>query len=1138
MKLSTRLILGTVSLVLITGGATVTTAWFQLKSITLPRAVEHLKVDAQALAADMERTARIARADTLSFGSAVALDGIVRAHLNGGVHPTDGTSEAVWRRRMAERFAAELAFKPFYYQFRFIGVEDGGREIVRVDRSGKDGAIRIVPDAELQRKGDTDYFRQAVELPAGTALISELDLNRERGEVERPHVPVLRVATPIRAADGSVFGIVIVNVDVRPVLDRIRAHQSAETDVYVINQRGDYLLHPFRGREFGFEFGRSYRIQDDFPGLAPPADRSATPRQLLIDGANDQLGVGIAPLQWTHGPWIAVAEIAPYAAIMHASLAVRRATIMASAIAVIVGLILAVWLSCSLSWPLTRMTEAVEAFGRGKPAQPPLDAGGEIGVLARAFAQMVNDIGEKSAAIEKEVIERRRLFETSLDLILITDRAGKFLQVSPSAQAILGYEPAAMIGRSAVEFINAQDLPHTRQHMRQVRRGRTKGTFETRYVHHDGRLVPLAWTGVWSDVAQQHIFIGRDMTEQKLVQDRLTRALSRQQAIFNSAMIGIITLNESGSIEELNPSAEQIFGVTSADVARRDIGRLIDLGGPSDVSSAAQLRHLAADDADVRELEGHRPDKTTFPVNFEIADMPIGERRMFVVFVRDITTRKRHERMKDEFVATVSHELRTPMTSIAGSLGLLAGGAAGPLPDPAKRLLGIAHSNSQRLVRLINDILDIEKIESGQVVFALQPVELKGLVEQAMEANKGFAESFGVTVRLDAASAEAVVRVDPDRMTQVIINLLSNAVKFSPRGEEILVGVENKGTTTRVTVRDRGPGVPEEYRARIFEKFVQVDATDARQKGGTGLGLSIVQQIMVRLGGEVGLEPAPGGGTTFHVELPCWDHIELLETERLGRAGNALILLCEDDPDAAAVLSGRLRAAGFPTDVACTAEEAVKGAASRSYAAILVDLQLPDSDGISLIKNLRAQPRYHNTPIVVVSADPKRGRDDKRSSALNVLDWLEKPVDTERLLHVLNRPIVRDNYVRPRILHLDDDRDVLRVVAQALSSTAEVVSVETIDEARHVLDTHHFDLAVLDVGLAEGFGLDLIPDLCGPDGRPIPVVVFSAQDSPEVAARVLAVLSKSRASIDSLVTTLRRLVAGRVFPSNPVQEVA
>jgi PAS domain S-box-containing protein len=729
------------------------------------------------------------------------------------------------------------------------------------------------------------------------------------------------------------------------------------------------------------------------------------------------------------------------------------------------------------------------------------------------------------------------VFETSLDLILVTDRRGTFVQVSPSVKAILGFTPEEMLNRSAGEFLYVEDLRKTRDHMRAIRRGRVTRSFETRYSHRDGHLVPLAWTGVWSEPERQYFFIGRDMTEQKRAEAERAQALARQQAIFNSAMIGIITLNESGSIETLNPSAERIFGVSQDEVARRDIGRLIDLGGPNDVSSGAQLRRMVAEQASVHQLTGHRADKSSFPIDFELADMPVGERRMFVAFVRDITVRKHHERMKDEFVATVSHELRTPMTSIAGSLGLLSGGAAGPLPDPARRLLSIAHSNSQRLVRLINDILDIEKIESGKVVFALQPVELKALVEQAIEANRGFAESFGVVVRLDPASTEATVRVDHDRMTQVVINLLSNAVKFSPRGGEVVVAIENQGTTARLTVRDHGTGVPEDYRTRIFEKFVQVDATDARQKGGTGLGLSIVKQIMLRLGGEVGLAPAPDGGTVFHVELPCWDHIELLETERLCRAGNAMILLCEDDRDAAAVLSDRLRGAGFTTDIAYTADEAVKGATTRSYAAILVDLQLPDSDGISLIKNLRAQPRYQNTPIVVVSADPQRGRDDKRSSTLNVLDWLEKPVDTERLVHVLSRPIVRDNYVRPRILHLDGDRDVLRLVAQALGSSAEVVSAESIDEARYALDRNHFDLAVLDVGLAEGFGLDLLPDLCGPDGRPIPVVVFSAQDSPEVAARVLAVLSKSRASIDNLVTTLRRLVAGQASQEK-VKEVA
>jgi PAS domain S-box-containing protein len=755
---------------------------------------------------------------------------------------------------------------------------------------------------------------------------------------------------------------------------------------------------------------------------------------------------------------------------------------------------------------------------------------------ARLRARLIGALSAERKSRRLEAERLHRIFDTSLDLLLVVDRKGKLLQVSPSALPILGYRPAEMVGRSGSDFVHPDDLDNTRRQMRIARRRGEMRNFSCRYVGKDGRAVTLAWMGVWSDPEQEHFFIGRDMTEQNAINEALKQTQARHEAVFNSALFGILTLNESGTVEALNAAAERMFGVEADAALRRDVGRLIDLGGPGDITSAAQLRQMIASGNGVQELAGRRGG-TTFPLDFLLAEMPIGERRMFVVFARDITSRKRHERMKDEFVATVSHELRTPMTSIAGSLRLLMGGVAGPLPDAVSRLLGIAHNNSQRLVRLINDILDIEKIESGKTSFVLKPAGLRALAAQSIEASRGFAEGFGVALRLDPASTEAVVRVDPDRVIQVITNLISNAVKFSPRGAEVLIGVENRGTVARLTVRDHGPGIPEDYRERVFEKFVQVDATDARQKGGTGPGLSIVRQIMLRLGGEVGLEAAPGGGTLFHVELPCWDHIELLQTERLGRAGNALILLCEDDPDAAAVLAARLRAAGFPTDVACTADEAVKGASSRSYAAILVDLQLPDRDGISLIKQLRAQPQYHNTPIVVVSADPSRGRDDQRSASLNVLDWLAKPVDVERLLGVLNRPIVRESYVRPRILHVDDDRDVLKLVAHALAFSADVVSVESIEEARRVLGAEHFDLAVLDVGLAEGLGLDLLPELCGADGEPIPVVVFSAQDSPEVAARVLAVLSKSRASIDGLVATLRRLVIGHARPSD-IKDVA
>jgi len=239
-----------------------------------------------------------------------------------------------------------------------------------------------------------------------------------------------------------------------------------------------------------------------------------------------------------------------------------------------------------------------------------------------------------------------------------------------------------------------------------------------------------------------------------------------------------------------------------------------------------------------------------------------------VGIARDITESKRQEQMKNEFISTVSHELRTPLTSIMGAVGFLTGGSVAGLPASAGNLLKIAHSNCQRLARIVNDILDIQKIESGQMAWVRKPVDVCALAEQIIEANQGFAQHHGVAVRLDGASVRAFVLADPDRLDQVIANLLSNAIKFSPLGAEVVVTIGSTDDAVRISVRDRGRGVPDHYKGRIFEKFVQVDATDARREGGTGLGLSIAKQITVILGGDIGVEDAPGGGTIFHITLP------------------------------------------------------------------------------------------------------------------------------------------------------------------------------------------------------------------------------------------------------------------------------
>jgi signal transduction histidine kinase len=500
------------------------------------------------------------------------------------------------------------------------------------------------------------------------------------------------------------------------------------------------------------------------------------------------------------------------------------------------------------------------------------------------------------------------------------------------------------------------------------------------------------------------------------------------------------------------------------------------------------------------------------------------ETRGLLRALRYATERKRLERLKDEFVSTVSHELRTPLTSITGSLGLLMGNAVGNLPDSARRLVAIAHTNSQRLVRLVNDILDIEKMEAGRAVFNFSRVEVRLLVAQAIEANRGFAEGYGVRVRLEDVRAAADVRADPDRLLQVVTNLLSNAIKFSPANNEVVVAIEKGIDMVRLTVRDHGPGIPVDFKPLIFEKFAQADAGDARQKGGTGLGLSIVKQIVDRLSGEVGFADAPGGGTIFHVQLPCWDHVANLAVDRDAKPDAARVLLCEDDLDTALTLREQMRQVGFATDFAYSVGDALTRAVATQYRAVLVDIHLPDGDGISLIVRLRELPQYRDTPILVVSADTSRGRDDLRSSKLNILDWLNKPVDIDRLMRMLAKSVVHDANRRPRILHVDEDN----AVARALSEIADVVTVNSIEAARRALKAGDFDLAVLDVALAKGASPDLLPELRDSRGNVIPVVVFSAKGANLAAdAQERATLAKSHSSIDSLVATVRDRLASR-----------
>ncbi|MBA1185736.1 CHASE domain-containing protein [Stutzerimonas nitrititolerans] len=362
----------------------------------------------------------------------------------------------------------------------------------------------------------------------------------------------------------------------------------------------------------------------------------------------------------------------------------------------------------------------------------------------------------------------------------------------------------------------------------------------------------------------------------------------------------------------------------------------------------------------------------------------------------DLTEHKRIEQMKNDFVSTVSHELRTPLTSISGALGLINGGALGKVPPAMQQMLDIAHRNSQRLGHLINDLLDMEKIAAGKMSFDMHEHSLHQLLEEALASNQAFAAQLGVNCVLREA-VDVQVWVDASRLQQVLGNFLSNAIKYTPEGGEVSLHCSVPDAThVRISVTDQGPGIAAEFRARVFEKFAQADASDSRQKGGTGLGLAITKEFIERMGGTVGFDTAEGQGTTFWCELP------ILETcASTPEPGRGHLLVVEDEPDTGRLLYLMLHDAGYSVERVQSLHAAREKLADHRYDAITLDLHLPDGSGAQLIEEIRRNPLTRHLPIVVISA---ASHFDQKTRDPRVV-WLHKPISTAQLLVALGKAL-------------------------------------------------------------------------------------------------------------------------------------
>ena len=1085
-----------------------------LEQALLQRSRDRIATHSRQIATDLEFYAACANGDVAGFRSAVALQGLVRAREAGGTDPVDGVSEKTWRERIASRLAAELEAKPVYSMFRVIGLDDGGRELVRVDRMGPDGTVRIVADAGLQKRGDRVYFQETIRLGPAQIHVSPLDLGRFNGAIEEIHRPTLRVATPIFASDRKLFGIFMVNVDMRHAFDRARSSMLPGETLYVVNRSGDYLIHPDRSREFGALLGKPNDWKADFPHLAPLAGARQGSAGVVPDQAARSSEVAFAPAVLAGSEWVGVIDTASNAVIMAPAADIRNTSLLVGAIAVLSAAVLALLIARSLTRPIVRLTEAVQGGIRKGKAAIPVDARGETGVLARAFAQTIEEVNAKTAALEQEVRDHRRtvaardhhaereqlfsaavessndaiitmsldgsitgwnsaaerlfgysaaeaagqnvtllvpedrlpelhdalrrigwgesiehsetvrlrkdgspvevslsispikspsgatigiskvarditdanttrqvlrqqseelrhIFETSQDLIMVMDARGFLVQISPSCEAILGYRPAEMIGRSGVDFIHPDHLETSREEMRTARRGQRPKISDTRCIHKNGHEVWLSWLGTWSQPVKRFFFVGRDMTRSRLTQETLRESEQLARGIIDTALDAFVQVDAQGIIRDWNTQAENLLGWRRDEALGKNAFEL--MGRPEGPLKTALQAFLLSRDHLVRhprrELQVRRRDRTEITAELSIAALKTRDGFVFNAFIRDLTERiaaeeriRQAEKMEamGQLTGGIAHDFNNILTVITGTIEILA--------DAVKEEPQLA-----AITQMIDEAASRgADLTQHLLAFARkQPLEPKAtdvntlIIDTAKLLQRTLGEHVEIESVFDEETCPAIV--DPNQLATAILNLALNARDAMPDGGKLIIetgfvalddnyanrhGDVRPGRYAMIAVSDTGTGIPAAILDKVFNPFF----TSKGPGKGTGLGLSMVYGFIKQSAGHIMIYSEEGNGTTIKMYLPpATDALPTTEPSPVPavEGGHETILVVEDDKLVRDYVLAQLHSLGYVTlDAANATEALVLVHGGHAFDLLFTDVIMPGMNGRQLADHI------------------------------------------------------------------------------------------------------------------------------------------------------------------------------------------
>ncbi len=569
---------------------------------------------------------------------------------------------------------------------------------------------------------------------------------------------------------------------------------------------------------------------------------------------------------------------------------------------------------------------------------------------------------------------------------------------------------------------------------------------------------------------------------------------AKHQAILEGIADGVMVADANGRVILFNVAAERILAVSRTEALGRFQEDILGLYGnmARDWMTQIEAWHENPESYGPDEFLAQRLEVERRVVSVHLSPVisPSQEFLGVVSVFRDITAEVEADRAKSEFVSTVSHELRTPMTSIKGYVDLLLMGSAGELGELQTNFLKTVKSNADRLTSLVNDLLDISRIETGRIELNLKPVNVGELIEQVNEMLKPKAEEKNIDLFSVVPSALPKVLGDPARLTQILTNLVGNAYKYTPSGGKVGVYAYVRDGATYVAVADTGIGISKENQKKIFDRFFRVDDPQVHEVSGTGLGLAITVSLIQLHGGELGLESELGKGSVFYFTLPLSegepDHDVGILPPRLAPLPETTILVVEDDPDIANLLKLTLeRQRDLVVVTALTGSEALDKARELLPDLISLDLRLPDRDGFEVLEELRRDPETADIPVLIVSMIP----DHETGLDMGVIDYLNKPFEEQQLIDVVDRLLEN----RGTVLVVDDDKDTLSMMRVALRARGLGVRTTTRGErALRLARELKPDLMLLDLKLPDIDGYQILEQLrMDAKTADIPVIVIT-----------------------------------------------